>query len=143
MPGLSKQQEAIVRFYREIDTGAFPQDLFAADFQFFLPKFGVGRGRQEFLDVGRTFPVARHVHHIEDLLFIEQGNAVAVEGTTEGTGVDGVSWCGGQTSGGRFSSIFVFDGDGLIERMHVYLDPDFTGADKARIYWPPRAAQAW
>jgi len=66
-----------------------------------------------------------------------------VEGTTEGTDHAGTEWRGGHTAGGRFCSVFSFGADGLIERMYVYLDPDYTGQDTARFVWPARASQQW
>jgi hypothetical protein len=43
-----------------------------------------------------------------------------------------VSRCGGRTPGGRFCTVFTFNDADLIESMHVYLDPDVTGADHER-----------
>jgi hypothetical protein len=42
---------------------------------------------------------------------------MAVEGTTEDTGLDNVEWHGGRTPGGRFYT--VSDDQDLIERMQV------------------------
>ena len=140
--GVSKQQ-AIRRFYEKSDSGAFAAELFAPDFQFFVPKYGIGHGAERFLEMAGATGVKQVTHHISDLVFIESGNMVAVEGTTEGVGTDGVGWKVGQTPGGRFCSIFEFDNRGLIVRMHVYLDPDVTGADRERFRWQRGAAQQW
>jgi hypothetical protein len=82
-------------------------------------------------------------HHVEDFVFIESGRLLAVEGTSEGVGPDGETWHGGRTSGGRFCTVFEFDDDGLIRRMHVYLDPDFAGADTTGFRWPGRHGNDW
>jgi hypothetical protein len=66
-----------------------------------------------------------------------------VEGTSEGQGRDNVRWCGGETSGGRFCNVFEFNDDDLIKRMYIYLDPDFTSADKDRFLWPERSQTEW
>jgi hypothetical protein len=66
-----------------------------------------------------------------------------VEGTTEGSDREGTAWYGGQTPGGRFCSIFIFNNAGLIERMYIYVDPDFTGKHEGRFLWPDREQQKW
>ena len=139
---VSKQQ-GIRRFYEKSDSGAFAAELFAPDFQFFVPKYGIGRGAKQFFEMAGATGVQQVTHQISDLVFIESGNMVAVEGTTEGVGADGVRWKAGETPGGRFCSIFEFDNRGLITRMHVYLDPDMTGADTERFRWQRGAAQQW
>jgi ketosteroid isomerase-like protein len=139
---VSKQQ-AIRTFYEKSDSGAFAAELFAPDFQFFVPKYGIGHGAQQFFEMAGATGVKQVMHQIADLVFIESGNMVAVEGTTEGVGTDGVRWKAGQTPGGRFCSIFEFENGGLIARMHVYLDPDMTGADTERFRWQRGAAQKW
>jgi hypothetical protein len=143
---VSPQIEAVKEYFRRGDAGDFPAELFAQDFQFYFPKFGVGHGAAAFFEMAGGMMnaiVKRAAHHIDDMLFIEQGNRVAVEGTTEGTDVDGVEWHGGRTRGGRFCSIFVFGQNGLIERMHVYLDPDYTGRHKGGFAWPGRSPDQW
>jgi hypothetical protein len=138
--------ECIKEYYRRSDAGDFAADLFTEDFQFYWPKFGVGHGKAEFFEMAgrlRAARVQRASHHLDRLLFIEQGDRVAVEGTTEGIGRDDIEWCGGRTPGGRFCSVFVFNDRGLIERMHIYLDPDFTGADKEGFLWPSRSPSQW
>ncbi|NPT56393.1 nuclear transport factor 2 family protein [Paraburkholderia elongata] len=134
----------VKEYFRRIDR-EFPAELFIEDFQFFFPKFGIGRGFDALMELARGIEPTRlsSLHHVDDLLYIEQGNLVAAEGTTEGTSSDNVEWCGGQTPGGRFCSIFEFNDEGLIKRMHVYLDPDYTGADTARFLWPQRTKVEW
>jgi hypothetical protein len=141
----SRQIDCIRQYFRRIDAGEFAAELFAPDFQFYFPKFGVGRGPGAFLQLvrGLMTTVERIAHHPEDFVFIETGNKVAVEGTTEGSGINGVEWRGGVTPGGRFCSIFVFDSQGLIERMHIYLDPDYTGADRDRFLWSNAVRVGW
>jgi hypothetical protein len=142
----SRQIERVIDYFRLVDAGKFPTELFARNFQFYFPKYGVGQGAAEFMDMAQrvgTSLIRSSVHNTEDFVFIEQGNRVAAEGTTRGTGRDGVEWHGGRTSGGRFCSIFVFDPDGLIERMHIYLDPDFTGRNREDFLAPERAPQRW
>lgn len=124
-------------YFRRVDAGEFPAEYFAVDFEFFVPKFGIGRGIDAFIEMARVVQATRihSQHHQDELRYMEAGNKVAVEGTTEGLGRDNVAWCGGKTSGGRFCSVFEFDEKNLIKRMYIYLDPDFAGADKDRFLW--------
>jgi hypothetical protein len=139
----SIQQAAIVRYYERTDAGQFPAELFTDDFEFYVPKFGVGRGVTEFELMASAANVKQFKHAIDEMLIVEDGRNVAVEGTTEGVTGTGVEWRGGSTPGGRFASIFQFSGAGLIERMYIYLDPDFAGDHVAGFRWNRGAAQAW
>lgn len=142
----SRQVAVVLEYFRRIDAGEFAAELFAQQFQFYFPKFGVGHGTAEFMEMAGGLmitTVKQAEHDLERLIFIEQGNKVAVEGTTKGTALDGTVWHGGRTAGGRFCSIFSFDADGLIDRMHIYLDPDYAGRDQDRFVWPPRSTQQW
>ena len=132
----------ILRYYEQIDQGQFPSELFTENFQFYSPKYGIGRGLQMFGEFGASAGVKRIKHHRE-MLFIIDGNLAAVEGTTEGTTDGDVEWQGGRTSAGRFASVFSFNEAGLIERMHIYVDPDFAGSDKGGFRWSRGTAQEW
>jgi hypothetical protein len=140
---ISAQKAAILRYYEHTDAGQFPAHLFTEDFQFFVPKFGVGRGAKDFAEMAAKMNVKQFKHAIGDMLLIEDGQSVAAEGTTEGITGDGVQWRGGSTPGGRFASIFTFNSAGLIERMNIYLDPDFAGGHTAGFRWNRGASQAW
>ncbi|MDB5584174.1 MAG: hypothetical protein JWR80_9350 [Bradyrhizobium sp.] len=135
---LSTKIDTVKEYFRRSDLGDFPTELFTRDFEFFFPKFGVGHGLDEFyeLAIGMSQAGAKITHHQDRLRFIEGDRHVVVEGTTYGNGLDGGSWSGGETPGGRFCSVFAFTDDGLlIERMYIYLDPDYTSADKPRFRW--------
>ena len=142
---VSPRVKAVKEYYRRLDAGEFAADLFAKDFQFCFPKYGVGHGAAAFSELfsGMMCAVKRVAHHLDTMLFIEQGNCVAAEGTTEGTDVHGVEWHGGRTRGGRFCSIFLFGQSGLIERLHIYMDPDCTGGHKEGFLWPKRSVDSW
>jgi hypothetical protein len=140
----SRQLRKVKEYYSRVDSGDFPAELFTDNFQFFFPKFGIGRGAAEFFEMAdgmMRHRVRKISHHASDMSFVELGNHVLVEGTTEGTGFDGVTWHGGRTPGGRFCSVFVFEDTGLISRMHIYLDPDYTSADKSGFVWPERSGE--
>jgi hypothetical protein len=140
---LSAQKVTVLNYFDRTDAGQFPADLFTEDFQFFVPKFGVGRGAVDFAEMAAKANVKRFRHQVEKFLLIEDGNTVAVEGTSEGVTVDGVGWNGGSTPGGRFTTMFSFNSAGLIERMHIYLDPDFAGSHTDGFRWNRGAAQEW
>jgi hypothetical protein len=63
------------------------------------------------------------------------GRQLIVEGTTEGSDNEGRTWNGSKTPGGRFCSVFDFAEEALIERMYIYLDPDYTSMDNDRFHW--------
>lgn len=136
---------ALKAYFDKVDSGEFPSELFTPDFEFYWPKFGIGRGKDDFFELARGIQQARvsSQHHRDRLQYISAGDVVVVEGCTEGLSRDNVHWCGGETPGGRFCSVFHFDGQGLIKRMYIYLDPDFTGADTQRFLWPERKQIRW
>jgi SnoaL-like domain len=145
MPTPSKNRIDIVKLYfQEVDQGRLPAQYFTPNFEFYFPKFGVGRGLQEFGELATGIAGAGNTiaHRHESLSYIDAGDQVIVEGATHGTSGDGVAWNGGETPGGRFCSIFDFNGEGLIARMYVYADPDYASADEARFYWR-RAKPSW
>jgi ketosteroid isomerase-like protein len=109
------------------------KDLFAQDIQVFFPKYGVKKGIPALMAMGASryamFPIMQH--HIDDFKYIEQGNTVVVEGTTEGETAKGRKWNGKDRVCGLFVSVFEFRDD-QITRMHVYLDPDLGMEDCGR-----------
>src|SRR5471032_1844141 len=131
-------------YFEEVDSGQLPLELFTADFEFYFPKFGIGRGPDEFREFAGGLWAAGYKaqHHRVQLKYLVSGRQVVVEGTTEGGDADGRTWNGGQTPGGRFCSVFEFTAEGLIERMYIYLDPDYTSLDKERFHWE-RAQPHW
>jgi ketosteroid isomerase-like protein len=119
-------------------------DLFADDFEFYFPKFGISTGKAafaQFLD-GFTGNVASIMHKTGEFRYIHAGNTVVVEGTTVGVLHRGGTWDGGKTPGGRFCSVFEIAG-GVITRMYVYLDPDYGGADRALFLWENVDGRRW
>ena len=136
--------KAAATYFETVDSGRLPNELFAADFEFFFPKYGVGQGSadlQEFA-AGLWDAGLKVTHHRDQLKYIACGQQVIVEGATFGHDKAGVAWDGGKTPGGRFCSVFDFNSAGLIQRMYVYMDPDYTAADKDRLRWN-RANPRW
>lgn len=140
------EKEKIVKsYFSSVDSGKFPSHLFDDDFSFYFPKYGIGRGVNEFIELsnGAGKKISRVAHRIDDLLVIIEGSHVVVEGTTEGAYLEGKEWRGGETPGGRFCSVFSFNAAGLIARMHIYLDPDYTGEHQEGFLWQDRQRQEW
>jgi hypothetical protein len=104
----------------------------------------VGQGLEELREyaAGLWSAGLKLTHHRDGLKYLECGSPIIVEGTTFGQDASGQSWDGGTTRGGRLRSVFKFNGEGLIQRMYVYTDPDYTGADAGRIHWS-RAKPRW
>jgi hypothetical protein len=129
--------ESARQYYIRGDAGrADTLDLFTDDVQIFFPKFGITHGKAGFgeLAAGLLGSVSTFAHDLSTFTWTVAQDTVVVEGTTYGTGGDGRQWRGGETPGGRFCSVFIFR-DGLIARMHIYLDPDYTSQDTERFLW--------
>ena len=143
-PHTNANVDSARRYFVEVDSGRIPDELFAPDFEFFFPKFGVGQGVEELGEfaMGLASAGLKVAHHRDRLNYIVSGRQVIVEGTTEGRDGAGDRWNGGETPGGRFCSVFDFNDAGLIQRMYVYMDPDYTGADQDRFRWK-RVAPRW
>ena len=62
------------------------------------------------------------------------GESVVVEGFEQGVTAEGVAWPIPGRSDGRFCNVFEFR-DGLIRRLHIYVDPDFLGAHNEQYLW--------
>jgi hypothetical protein len=131
-------------YFRRADAGrADLLDLMTEDVQLYFPKFGIGRGRKAFGEmaagIGGVFEWVEH--DCSTYNFICAGPYVVVEGTTRGALKNGKSWKAGETPGGRFCNVFEFKG-GLISRVHIYLDPDYTSEDSERFRWG-REGRTW
>ncbi|WP_249313986.1 hypothetical protein [Pseudoalteromonas sp. S2755] len=60
------------------------------------------------------------------------GEIAAVEGQESGVMRDDAHRPDNQISSGRFGNVFEFS-DNFITRIHIYVDPDFSSQDNARI----------
>ena len=136
-PAQSKMVETVEQYFIRADAGrADALDLFTDDVQLYFPKFGVAKGKQAFgeLASGLLGSLSEFGHDLSSFRYVIAKDVVVVEGTTRGADRAGNRWSGGATAGGRFCSVFRFR-DGLIARMHIYLDPDYTGRDRDRFLW--------
>lgn len=133
----SAMLETVKQYFTRSDAGrADTLDLFADNVQIYFPKFGIVQGKAAFgeLTQGLQESISALSHNIAAFRFFVTRSAVVVEGTTAGVDREGRTWAAGETPGGRFCSVFEFR-DGLIARMHIYLDPDYTGRDRDRFLW--------
>ncbi|MOA28014.1 hypothetical protein D3C78_1489270 [compost metagenome] len=78
--------------------------------------------------------ISRVAHDYAYLNFIIQGDLVVVEGTSSGTTGNGKEWRAGVTHAGRWCDVFEIR-DFKIQRLFIYLDPDYGDEDTARYPW--------
>ena len=120
-------------------------DLFADDVEVFFPKWGIAHGKDElkqmFTDVGSTLKAIRH--HYANFNYVMTGtDTFVVEGTSQGEHRDG-PWRADQPQwgAGRWCDVFEVR-DFKIQRVFIYLDPDYAGKDTERYAWIKRMQQA-
>ena len=129
--------EVAKEYFRRMDAGREDVvDLFTEDVQIYFPKFGVASGKTAIFDLAaRLLATLNEISHdVDRLTCVVQGDMVVTEGMTRGVTKSGVAWAGGETPGGRFCNVFHFR-DGRIDRVHIYLDPDYGGEDRNRFLW--------
>lgn len=121
-------------------TGASILDLFADDAQVFFPKWGLADGKAEigrlFGEVGGTLKSIKH-HYASFNWIFSGSDTVVVEGASHGEHSDG-PWRAGvpEWGAGRWCDVFEIR-DWLIQRVFIYLDPDYAGKDTTRYPWLP------
>ena len=127
--------EVITAYFRGADNRdpAF-LDVFTEDVELFFPKFGLTRGKVAVAEFGARLAAELESleHDIPGLRTIVAGDTIVVEGTEAGITRSGLRWPDGVVSQGRFCDVFEFEGT-LIRSVHIYVDPDFTSADRDRI----------
>jgi ketosteroid isomerase-like protein len=131
------QRRAVaLEYFRRLDAGEDMSDLFSENSQIYFPKWGVARGRSEiermWSEVGVLYRSIRHF--TEYLNFVIGEHVMFVEGLSDGVAGDGTVWAGGETHAGRWCDAMEIR-DGRIERLYIYLDPDYAGADTERYPW--------
>lgn len=136
-------QEAIDRkgialeYFKRLDQGGEILELFDEDARVYFPKYGIAQGRENigtmFGHIGETVNVLAHDY--ETFNYVIQGDMVVVEGTSTGETSEGVTWRpDGSPGGGRWCDVFEIR-DGMIQRLFIYLDPDYAGDDTERYPW--------
>jgi hypothetical protein len=135
-------KEIAERYFKLTDSGGETLGLFDEHayvcFPKHVPACGIKEVTELFGDVGKLFTSV--VHEVAYFNYIEQHDRVVVEGFTHGVLADGTPWRATDTLGGRFCNVFEVR-DGLIQRLHVYLDPDYGDFDTARYPWLTASAK--
>lgn len=142
-----QRKSVAVEYLRAFDnggttsTGASIFDLFADDCLVYFPKWGIANGKEEliqmFTDVGST--IKRIRHHVADFNYVMTGTDIfVIEGTSDGDHRDG-PWMADEPKwgAGRWCDVFEVR-DFLIQRVFIYLDPDYAGKDTDRYGWIPK-----
>jgi hypothetical protein len=121
-----------------IPTGGSILDLFADDAQVYFPKWGLATGKEQiiklFSDVGATIKHIEH-HYAHFNWVFSGGDIVVCEGDSHGEHRDG-AWRAGvpEWGAGRWCDVFEIR-DWKIQRVFIYLDPDYAGRDTERYPW--------
>lgn len=132
-----EQRRAIpLEYLRRLDRGQDVLDLFDEHAIVYFPKWGIARGVKEIGQLfGDLMGILESISH--DVIYpniIQQGDMVVVESTTHGRTKGGVEWRAGLTHAGRWCDVFEIR-DFRIQRLAIYLDPDYEGADTQRYPW--------
>lgn len=134
-------QGGALEYLKRLDDGVDFLDLFADGAQVYFPKWGIATGatkiKQLFSDVGSILGAIRHDYAYFN--YVYGGDTVAVEGTSSGRTAHGVRWRAGITHAGRWCDVFEIR-DFRIQRLFIYLDPDYGDADTERYPWLRRDA---
>jgi hypothetical protein len=139
-----QRKSVVLEYLKAFDNGGVTSGgggilgLFAEDAQVYFPKWGLANGKTEigklFGDVGATIRSIRHDYAGFNWIFSGSDLLVA-EGTSYGEHQDG-AWRAGvpDWGAGRFCDVFEIR-DWKIQRLFIYLDPDYAGKDTARYPW--------
>lgn len=131
-----QRKSVALEYLKRLDTGVDFFPLFAEDAQVYFPKWGIANGIAEIQALfGDVAGILRSIRHDYAYLnYVHSADTVVVEGTSAGETAGGVGWRSGVTHAGRWCDVFEIR-DGLIQRLFVYLDPDYADADTARYPW--------
>ncbi len=134
-----QRKSVALEYLKRLDTGGDFMALFADDAQVYFPKWGTASGRKQytqlFKDLGAI--LAAITHNYADFNYVVQGDLVVIEGTSYGKTKDGVEWRAGVTHAGRWADVFEIR-DFKIQRVFIYLDPDYWGKQTAAYPWLKR-----
>ena len=139
-----QRKSVALEYFKSMDMGGVTSDgqsmftLFDERAQAYFPKWGLATGRAEiermFGEVGSTLKGITHHYATFNWIF-SGGDMLVVEGTSHGEHRDG-PWRAGvqEWTAGRFCDVFEIR-DFLIQRVFIYLDPDYAAQDTARYPW--------
>jgi len=131
-----QRKSVALEYLKRLDRGDDFFELFADDIQLYFPKYGVVNGveaaRKLFASTANI--IASVAHDYAYFNFIIQGDMVVAEGTSSGATTKGIEWRAGVTQAGRWCDVFEIR-DFKIQRLFIYLDPDYGDEDTARYPW--------
>ncbi|QRI62378.1 nuclear transport factor 2 family protein [Shinella sp. PSBB067] len=131
-----QRKSVALDYLKRLDRGDDIFALFAPDAQAYFPKFGIANGidqiRRLFASTGKI--IASISHDYAYFNYVIQGDMVVVEGTSSGSTTSGRTWQAGVTHAGRWCDVFEIS-DFKIQRLFIYLDPDYGDEDLARYPW--------
>ncbi len=140
-PTMTKEQrkQIALEYMKGIDRPSEIMHLFADDAEVCFPKWGIASGRDQILklwaDIGSIIGALKHDYaHFN---FYSEGDVLIVEGSSFGQTKDGVRFRSGLTHAGLFTDIFEIR-NFKIQRLYIYLDPDYWGANTAPYPWLKR-----
>lgn len=131
-----QRKAAALEYFKRMDRGEEILSLFDEHAQVYFPKWGIARGLDE---ISQLFDSLLGIlggisHDVTYANIVQQGDMVVVEATSHGQLKSGESWRAGVSHAGRWCDVFEIR-DFRIQRCHIYLDPDYAGADTARYPW--------
>ena len=125
-----------INYLKRMDRGDGLLELFDDHAHVYFPKWGLARGRREFErlfgDLGSLFSIL--VHDTEYYNYFVSGDTVVLEGTTRGKTKREIAWGPSSGYGGRGCAVMEIR-DYKIQRLFIYVDPDYGGEDVARYPW--------
>ncbi len=136
-----QRKSVALEYLKLLDAGKFGPmfDLFADDATVYFPKWGIASGKdqitQMFTDLGSILASIKHDYAHFNYIF--HGDYVVVEGTSFGTTSDGVTWKAGTTHAGFWADVFEIR-DFKIQRVYIYLDPDYWSKQTDAYPWLKR-----
>lgn len=133
------RKSVAIDYLKRIDHGGDVLALFADDALCYFPKWGIADGKDEIRQLfDDVMEIIAEIHHDHAFVnFIVSGDLLVMETSSHGTTASGRSWRAGVTHAGRGCSVMEIRG-GLIQRLFIYLDPDYGDEDTARYPWLQR-----
>jgi ketosteroid isomerase-like protein len=126
--------DTVREYFRRIDGGESPLELFADDVEIWFPKYGTARGKDEVLEMfGNVRLILDQIVH-DRVDYLADGDTVVAYGTSSGATTSGRAWRSDDAYAGRFCNVATVRG-GQITSMRIHLDPDYGGEDTARYPW--------
>lgn len=125
------------QYFRLVDgeEGSLP-DMFTDDARVFFFKYGTARGPEQFAELAGGLLKSQNFfkHDFGSMVFTVEDNRLIVEGLVTGESANGRPWPAHPRNEGRYCNAFEFAGE-LIDRLHIYEDPDFLTEDTDRLLW--------